>query len=257
MAGEGKGRSGSPRPRRPLGVPDGCAAKDLQPEPLAGPILQREGGSTLGSPGPGSGARGAAGTAAGARTPWRNHPRPRVPPLHPGEPRPTPPAPTRGSRSRLWHPWARGNSLLQSSAPCSNPARDAPMGWGWGQRRGPAPRGGGLGAVLPFSPRPNPTVTLGEGRRCRHGVAGAALGSTSQNCPRLGTLGKGQEPPGIPVWWGLTHWVGGIPLGDEDVPGLVRVPCRLEIQPAAFKWPGQVWAVGGGSASPSHPQSIR
>lgn len=37
----GLGERGRQRPRLPLSFPDGCAAKDLQPEPLAGPVLQQ------------------------------------------------------------------------------------------------------------------------------------------------------------------------------------------------------------------------
>lgn len=149
------GGSRRQRLRRPLGFPDGCAAKDLQPEPLAGPVLQREGGSSPRLPGPRSSppsAGSATGTAAGAPTSpggGTRTPLPRAPPTtYTGEPPLTPPALTRGIRSQFGHPWAQGNSRSSPSqgSPvpaathlCSGPARDAPLGWGWEQGGGPVP----------------------------------------------------------------------------------------------------------------------
>lgn len=62
-------RDGRSRRQRLLGFPDGCAAKDLQPEPLTGPVLQQQGCSSPGLPESGSGPPGAGGMAAGAQAP--------------------------------------------------------------------------------------------------------------------------------------------------------------------------------------------
>lgn len=122
------GGSRRQRPWRPLGFHDGCAAKDLQPEPLAGPVLQQEGRSSPPwgqdparpalavrperrlAPGPCGGAAFAPGC-------------PLHPAVHMGEPQPTPPArpwgadPTQGTQGRR-------RFLLQ---PISQAPRGAPL----------------------------------------------------------------------------------------------------------------------------------
>lgn len=245
LGGEGSGgrRRRRQRPRRPLGFPDGCAAKDLQPEPLAGPVLQPERGSSPWLPGPGSGppgTHGAAGTAAGARTPRGSRLRPRRPPApnhaH-GRAAANPSCPDAWEQVPVRAPLGAGSLPLQpiSWAPgepgpyCCPPALGSWSGCSCGRGRGKgshAPRGEAGGCpALPAAAEPDGDPSAPWERGGMASTALLKLVLALLHRPKASSFGDTQKRPRAPRHPSLA---GFNPLGGRnpagDVPGLVRVP---------------------------------